>query len=463
MIQIHPKCIPQLDPEFLPASLWNKAYLEKANTMEGGQPIRIAIDRPDGTTWIYESKILQDSDTNRAETWIFCERLIKTLLWAWGGSRVRIAGADSVVAQLQSAYHPTGSRSFDFDFMGSTCFGESLRIETADLSQLQESLPKHTGGIGSLKGNRIGFDLGGSDRKCAALIDGKVVFSEEIKWSPYFEGDPAYHRAGIEDSLKRAAAHLPSVDAIGGSAAGIYINNEPRVGSLYRGISSEDFEQHIRGMFKEIQKNWNGVPLAVANDGDVTAMAGAMAIKENGVLGIAMGTSQAVGYINPAGQVTGWLNELAFAPVDYRENGPVDEWSGDKGCGAQYFSQQAVGRLLPKSGIEINEKLGLPEKREWVQEKMKQGDERATAIYSTIGTCFGYSIAHYADFYDIRHLLALGRVTSGDGGEIILKEARRVLDLEFPKLSGMIAFQTPDESTKRHGQAIAAASLPTIP
>ena len=81
----------------------------------------------------------------------------------------------------------------------------------------QVSLGRH------LVGCRIGFDLGGSDRKVAAVIDGRVVWSEEIEWDPYHQPDPQYHWDGIMDSLQRAASHLPHVDAIGGSAAGVYV------------------------------------------------------------------------------------------------------------------------------------------------------------------------------------------------------------------------------------------------
>ena len=55
-------------------------------------------------------------------------------------------------------------------------------------------------------------------------------------------------------------------------------------------------------------------------------------------------------------------NELAFVPVDYRANAPKDEWSGDRGCAVQYFSQQAVGRLLPLAGIDAPAGMSLPEK-----------------------------------------------------------------------------------------------------
>jgi len=93
---------------------------------------------------------------------------------------------------------------------------------------------------------------------------------------------------------------------------------------------------------------------------------------------------------------------------------------------------------------------------------MAEGNQRAAAIYQTIGTYFGYTIAHFNDLYEFRNLLVPGRFSSGAGGDLILKTAREVLNAEFPKISAKIAFQTPDEKTKRHGQAIAAASLPRL-
>ena len=462
MIAVTPTFRPKLDPDFIPAALWNEAYLKLVDAVEDSLPIRISISRPGNTSWTYDTKILPDNPKYAEATWLYCERLVKFLLWAWGGSSVQIAGAPHIVARLNEVYSPNGKRAFDYDFIGRACFCDSFKIETAELEALETACTNSNKTANPLTGNRIGFDLGGSDRKCAAIIDGKVVFSEEIKWDPYFESDPEYHCAGIADSIQRAAKHLPTVDAIGGSAAGIYINNEPRVGSLYRGISQEDFDRRIRSVFKDLQKQWNGIPFEVSNDGDVTAIAGSMAINDSAVLGISMGTSLAAGYIDGQNTIKGWLNELAFVPVDYRANSPVDEWSGDIGCGVQYFSQQAVGRLIPASGLEIDDTLKLPEKLEAVQEKMKQGDERAADIYETIGTYFGYTIAHFDKFYDFRHLLVLGRVSSGAGGELILKVARKVLDKEFPALSKKVKFQTPDEKTKRHGQAIAAASLPKL-
>ena len=392
----------------------------------------------------------------------YAERLLKFLLWQKGGYRVSIGGDAEICRFLQDVYSPTGKRAFDHQFMGDRVYGRPMVIQHTAYDQLPAEheavapLGRH------LEGCRIGFDLGASDRKCAAVIDGEVVFSEEVPWDPSRQADPQYHFDGINDSLKRAAAKLPRVDAIGGSAAGVYVNNEVRVGSLYRAVPQNLFDSRIRRLFFELQAAWGGIPFEVVNDGEVTALAGSMALNDNAVLGIAFGSSLAAGYVTPQGNITGWLNELAFVPIDYRENAPADEWSGDQGVGAIYFSQQAVGRLLTAAGIALPNEMPLAAKLVEVQKLMAAGDGRARKIYQTIGTYLGYSIAHYADFYQIRNLLVLGRVTTGEGGDIILSVAGEILQKEFPELAGAIRFHTPGEAEKRHGQAVAAASLPSL-
>jgi predicted NBD/HSP70 family sugar kinase len=281
-------------------------------------------------------------------------------------------------------------------------------------------------------------------------------------WDPYYKPDPQYHFDGIMDSLAKAAARLPRVDAIGGSAAGVYVNNRVKVGSLFRGVPEDVFNSRVRNLFLDVRKAWHDVPFEVVNDGEVTALAGSMSLGKNSILGIAFGTSTAAGYVTPDGNITSWLNELAFVPIDYNPAAPADEWSGDYGVGAQYFSQQCVGRLMPAAGIDSPPDMPLPERLKQVQALMNEGDSRAKRIYQTIGVYLGYGVAHFADFYDLRHVLVLGRVTSGAGGNEIIAGAQHVLDVEFPELARRITFHVPDEHDKRHGQAIAAASLPAI-
>ncbi|HUB77887.1 MAG TPA: hypothetical protein VMB03_03775 [Bryobacteraceae bacterium] len=456
---LNPQFRPVLDPDFQPASLWNRAYRALVSQSGGGVPLAIALERSDGGVSVYRTAVLPE----HGETRRYVERLLKFLLWQKGGWRITIAGDAKLVGYLRDVYRPGGQRAFDFEFMGERVYGNRLRFASAryDRAPIEREAAAPLGR--HLEGCRIGFDLGASDRKCAGVIDGKVVFSEEVPWQPSVQPDPQYHFDGIHDSLRRAAAHLPRVDAIGGSAAGVYVNNEVRVGSLYRGVPRELFDSRVRRLFFDLQKAWGGVPFEVVNDGEVTALAGSMALRDNAVLGIAMGSSLAAGYVTPQGNITPWLNELAFVPVDYREDAPADEWSGDRGVGVQYFSQQAVGRLLAAAGIALPPDMPLPVKLEQVQALMTAGDERARKIYQTIGVYFGYTIATYSDFYDFRNLLVLGRVLTGEGGDLILSTAQEVLRAEFPEIAERVRYHIPGEQEKRHGQAIAAASLPAIP
>jgi len=463
VLRVQPSLRPPLDPDFLPASLWNRAYCDLVAADPGARRLALALAHPDGTASLHQSRVLAADHPSAAANLRYVERLLKFLLWQKGGCRVQLAGADELAVHLARIYSPAGERAFDHEFMGAKVYGRPLEIERADFHGLPGESSATGVAIGRhLDGCRIGFDLGGSDRKSAAVIDGRVVFAEEVAWNPYFQADPAYHLAGIHDTLQRAAAHLPRVDAIGGSAAGIYVGNEVRVASLFRGVPAELFEQHVRRMFFTLQERWGGVPFVVANDGEVTALAGSMALGDNAVLGISMGTSQAGGYVTPAGDITPWLNELAFAPIDFRPDAPRDEWSGDRGCGVQYFSQQGVARLAARAGWTFPDSMPAAERLAAVQQAMVSGDPRASAIYDSIGICLGYAVAHYADFYTLRHVLVLGRVMSGPGGRRIMERAADVLRTDFAPLAARIQLHVPDERDRRHGQAIAAASLPVL-
>jgi predicted NBD/HSP70 family sugar kinase len=456
---VAPKITPVLDPNFRPAALANRAFREELERCEGCVPVGIAIEQADGSVFRRNTAVFPGDHPAAAGNFRYVERLIKFLLWSRGGYRIHLDGPKELHEGLAIYYKETPTGKFDAEIMGGRIYERRFEVvHTANLPAPKESsapLGRH------LDGCRIGFDLGGSDRKVAALQDGKVVFSEEIVWNPIPEKNPQWHYNEINDSLKRAATHLPRVDAIGGSAAGVYVNNRVKVASLFRGVPPDLFQTRVKDMFLELGKEWN-VPFEVANDGEVTALAGSMALGKNGVFGLALGTSTAAGYVTPEGNITTWLNELAFAPIDYNPNAPVDEWSGDYGCGVQYFSQQCVGRLIPIAGIEVDPALPLPEKLRQVQSLMSEGDYRARKIYETIGTYLGYAIGHYVDFYDIAHVLILGRVTTGAGADVILSGAREVLEAEFPELGSRIEFHVPDEKEKRHGQAIAAASLPNL-
>lgn len=456
---VAPQVVPPLDPGFRPAALAQRAYAAAAKV-----PVTVALEQADGSVFHHAFRVLEETHpdaviTNR----FFMERLARFLLWAWGGWKLTIAGPAHLAEGLREYYRDTAVGRFESETIGRRIYDHPIEVVSArSLADLPQAKANTTPLGRHLEGCRIGFDLGGSDRKVAAVQDGKCVFSEEIVWDPYFQKDPQYHIDGIMDSLHRAAAHLPRVDAIGGSAAGVYVNNRVKVASLFRGVPPDLFESRVKELFLELRRVWKGIPFDVVNDGEVTALAGSMALKSNAVLGVAMGTSTAAGFVTPEGNITSWLNELAFVPVDYRLGSPVEEWSGGEGSGALYFSQQAVGRLLNPAGIQVDAKLGLPEKLKHVQSLMAAGDARAARVYETIGVYLGYALAHWSEFYSVRHVLVLGRVMTGAGGDLILRNAQSVLRQEFPDLARRLDFPTPDEKDKRHGQAIAAASLPVL-
>ena len=451
------KHVPKFDPNFAPMSIKLQEFRTQVKNSES-KPLQICIERNDCYNYIYNLDIFA-SPQKAEENYKIVERIIKSILWVVGGYKIYILGDDYIYEKISKDYTLTGARAFDVDFM-QTVYEQPFEV----LKSTAESFPDpKTCALkigGHLDGCRIGFDAGGSDRKVSAVIDGKVVYSEEVVWFPKINSDYRYHYEGIKTAMQTAASKMPRVDAIGVSSAGVYVNNKIMVASLFLKVPKEDYKAHVQNMYIDIAKEFNA-PIEVANDGDVTALAGAIDLKDDSVLGIAMGTSEAVGYINDKGLLNGWLSEVAFVPVDFNENAMVDEWSGDYGCGVKYFSQDGVIKLAESAGHKFPENSSPAERLKEIQKLMQANDPMAKSIYEDIGIYLGYAIPYYSEFYKIKHLLILGRVTSGEGGAIIIEKAKEVLKTEFPEYAN-INITMPDESNKRVGQSIAAASLPEI-
>ena len=455
-IEVAMKSIPALDPEFLPLGLFEKAFLASAGE---AAPLGIAVERADGQmasvqTFVHGTEEYKDADC------YYADRLVKTLLWMKGGFRVYVSGCRTVYDYLAAAYADGGSRDFDFHFMAHI-FEHPFEVLYVDEVPAAKDAPQELGG--HTDGCRIGFDAGGSDRKVSAVIDGVSVYDEEVVWFPKTNTDPAYHYEGIVSALKTAAEHMPRVDAVGVSSAGIFINNRNMRSSLFLQVPEGEFDDAVKEIYiRAITDTFGDVPFAVANDGDVSALAGKISLGENNVLGIAMGTSEAAGFVDKEGRVTGWLNELAFVPVDANPNAMVDEWSGDIGCGVKYFSQDSVIKLAPRAGIALDEGLSPAEKLKVVQEKMEADDPAAAQIYESIGVYLGHTLPFYHTLYGMRHVLLLGRVMSGKGGDLILATCKKVLAEDYPDVASQILPALPDEKFRRVGQSATAATLPAI-
>jgi len=448
------KHTPKLDPGFVPFGVWMDAYLQGAK-----QPVAIAVERNGGqiavrNTFIHGTPEMADADYR------YVERMVKFLLWSIGGFRVYICGAEEIGNKLKADYSVDGQRAFDFDFF-QKLYERPLEVEVLPLDACPAANESAQPLGGHLNGCRIGFDAGGSDRKVSAVIDGECVYSEEVVWFPKINEDPDYHYGHILEAFKTAASKMPRVDAIGVSSAGVFIGNAPMVASLFIKVPRSNWEK-VKTIYDRAAAEIGDVPIVVANDGDVSALAGAMGLGVGNIMGIAMGTSEAVGYVDKDKNVMGWLNELAFAPVDLQEGAMQDEWSTDFGVGCKYFSQDAVIKLAPFAGIEIDPALSPAEKLKVVQGLMAQDDPRAAAIYETIGAYLAYTVVLYSQFYDIEHMMMLGRVMSGKGGDIILDTCNTILKDEFPTLAKKVEVMLPDEKTRRVGQSVAAATLPEI-
>jgi predicted NBD/HSP70 family sugar kinase len=458
---IRPRVMPPLDPGFRPAALAAARFFSRVRESRYGCPVWLAVEQPSGAVSHHQSWACADGP-DAAASERFVERDLKFLLWSRGGSRVYVDGPSRLVAVLNRHFTTDSVGAFDAGAMGSTIYGAPFEIVAAPHAEFPDASAAALELGGHLDGCRIGFDLGASDRKVAAVIDGVVRFTEETSWDPSRQADPRWHFLQINESLRRAADHLPRVDAIGGSAAGVFVNNEPRMTSLFRAVPRDVFESRATRLFLELRHAWGEIPFVVMNDGDVTALAGATSAGVGALLGIAMGSSEAGGYITSEGRLTSWLNELAFAPVDLSAGAPRDDWSGDSGVGAQYFSQQAVARLLPAAGIDVPGDLDQPARLIELQRLMAEGDARAHSVYETIGAYLGYGLLQYKRFYRIEHLLLLGRVVTGSGGDVIREVAQQVLESEQDQSSTNITFHTASERDKRHGQAVVAASLPRL-
>jgi predicted NBD/HSP70 family sugar kinase len=446
------------DPGFQPVFPAWAAYLDRARA-SGATPLRVAIEREDGLVSVFDA-VAPTKDEDPGSTYRIVERAVKFLLWSRGGWRIHYQGPGAIGRRLKAAYSETGERAFDARTMGGV-YERPFEVALHSPATFPEAREATHFPGGYLDGFRIGFDLGASDYKVAAVIDGQPVWSEEIPWAPGEQADPEYHYAHIQAGLKRAASHLPRVDAIGGSSAGVIIRRQVRIASLFRSVPADVFESKVKGLFDRLAAEWN-VPFEVINDGEVTALAGKLSLSDTGVLGVAMGSSEAAGFLDNEGHIPGWLDELAFAPVDLNPAAVKDEWSRDSGVGANYFSQQAVGRLALAAGLSFPEKMRLPARLKEVQALMDRGNMQAARIFESIGVYLGYTIPWYEVFYSFKNLLVLGRVLSGPGGKIIVDKATEVLRSACPETAARVRLHLLDEKSRRVGQAVAAASLPEI-
>lgn len=434
-----------LDGDFVPAYESFMAFQNRATL-----PFCITISQGNDIVYPFRFKISDDFE----ESYFYCKKILLTLLWAVGGERIAFSPKNDFSQKLKEAI------SQDKEYLSSAKAMEETLGKNVEIS-LSEEPPSRKDKISpfgdSLKGRRIGLDLGGSDRKVTACIDGEVIFSEETLWTPKPEKDWHYHEAGILDSLRKAKAALGGeVDAIGVSTAGVVLNNELTFPALFANVSLEDKQAHVRTIFKDIiEKEFPGIPFQVENDGDVSAIGACLLFQQKSVLGLALGTSFAAGYAED-GHLLSWVNELSKVPVNFSPNARDHYILGIKGAASDYLSQKGVVLLAEASGVELQG--DLPAKLVQLQKMANQGDEKVLKVYSEVGIYLGSSLCYLSLFYRASSALLLGRVMTGKGGDALLSSAQHYINSKGIN----IHLFTGDENFKRLGQSYIAASLPKL-
>merc|ERR1712151_1235237 len=359
--------------------------------------------------------------------------------------------------------------------MGEVLYSKETEWDAAELPAAKDS-PEVCGKDAS--GCRLAFDLGKSDIKTVAVKDNEVLYSKETE-RDVTNKDPQYHYDAIMAALKLAKEALPRVDAIGGSATGtVSDKNEATWCDIFPNVPRDVYKEKVVDIFVRMAKDLAGdVPLKVINDGEVTALAAVQKIKKGNVMGISMGSSEGGGYANSDGNLMGWISELCYIKLDLNPKAPTDPWSkgAHRGLSHLYLGQRGATKLAAKGGVEVPDNYKFPHKDmctikhehhaqclkliQKAMEKTPDGDVRK--IYETCGVYLGYALAQYSEFYKIDHVMILGRVSKGAGGDVMLDTAREVLEEEFPEYAG-ITFHTADDHFKAVGQCIAAAALPSI-
>jgi len=467
-----------LDPGFCPLILAKQKYLEA--TKECTDKITWALPREEGCAR-YSLPVFPETNRDSRASAYLAGVLIQEMIWQRSASSLILQGPPKICQFLQKCYSVGGAYEFEVKSMPNVCgtpdkpFEVKIVENESDLPAAFDT-PQVCGKDAS--GCRLAFDLGKSDIKTVAVKDNDVVYSKETEWD-VTNPDPQYHYDAILAALKLAKETLPKVDAIGGSATGtVSAHNEATWCDIFPNVPPDVYKAKVVDIFVRLGKEIAGdVPLKVINDGEVTALAAVQKIKAGNVMGISMGSSEGAGYANADGNLMGWISELCYCRLDLNPKAPTDPWSkgAHRGLSHMYLGQRGTTKLAAKGGVEVPANYKYPHadmvtiKHEnhaqclkLIQEAMKTDKEpEVRKIYETVGVYLGYALAQYSEFYKIDHVMILGRVSKGKGGDIMLDTAKKVLQEEFPQFSH-IQFHTADDHFKAVGQCIAAAALPEL-
>lgn len=478
LLLVKPKVEAPLDPGFSPVILAVRSYMDIAKACT--EKIEWALPRADGCGRGSLPVFAEGAEEYDASLFL-AGVLIQQMFWERSASKLLLCGPAKICSDLKAAFSPEGKFAFEVLTMPKVCGTPAVPFVVATVESVEQlpaefDTPVTCGSDAS--GCRLAFDLGKSDIKTVAVKDNEVIHSEETEWD-VTNPDPKYHYDKILTAMKSTAAHLPKIEAIGGSATGtVSGDNEATWCDIFPNVPPDVYAEKVVPIFKNLAKEFGeNLPLKVINDGEVTAIAGAIMVKKGNLMGISMGSSEGGGYANADRNLLGWINELCYIPIDLNPDAPTDPWTnGHTGISHMYLGQRGATKLAAKAGVDVTEEMH-PERPEMnsmkheihakclklIQAALKDPakEPQVRQLYETVGVYLGYALAQYSAHYKIDHVIILGRVSTGEGGTILCNTAKKVLQTEFPEIAH-IEFHFPDEHFKRVGQCIAAAALPTI-
>jgi len=478
LLLVRPAVPAPLDPNFAPLILAKKNYLK--HVAGTSYFLEWALPRADGCAR-YKLPVFEENHAYVEASIYLAGVLIQEMIWQRSASALLLSGPSKICEALKKAYSPGGEYEFEASSMPNVCGtpGNPFEVKIVPVAELPDSKDTPQACGKEADGCRLAFDLGKSDIKTVAVQDNQVVYSKETEWD-VTNPDPQYHYDAIMAALKLAKAALPRVDAIGGSATGTVSGaNEATWCDIFPNVPPAVYKEKVVDIFVRMAKDLAGdVPLKVINDGEVTALAAVQKIGKGNVLGISMGSSEGGGYANADGNLMGWINEMCYIKLDMNPEAPTDPWTkgAHRGISHMYLGQRGATKLAAKAGVKVPENYVYPHpdmctvKHEdhaqclkLIQKAMTNPEEEPSVknLYVTVGVYLGYALAQYCEFYEVDHVMILGRVSKGAGGDIMLDTAKKVLNLEFPQY-GHIQFHTADDHFKAVGQCIAAAALPEL-
>lgn len=304
----------------------------------GASPLILRLRCPDGTLRDYALSLPSwESEAEKDFLRGFLCAHVYNLLSAFSGREIRFfcdGAAAALAAEVPACFvRPDGLgkvRSIARRICGELRFSTAPLADRVPLSDAenpaQTDLPASLRGLiaEAAHGGIVGLDVGGSDIKLAAALDGRLLYTEEYDWNPAASPTAEGITQPILDLLRAARSRLEAaggqLDAVGLSFPDIVMGDRivggetPKTKGM-RENPALDYEQEfakLRELKREILALCApGGRCRICNDGSMAAFTaaaelaagGADADIRGGVIAHSLGTDLGTGWLLPDGSI----------------------------------------------------------------------------------------------------------------------------------------------------------------